>query len=88
MDVLRATALEKEINRQIRERSYEITEAIIEGCEEADSAEAVYGKMVANAVAVSVKMSIGTILDILIDLGIVESHDEEQLRKNILSVVK
>ena len=88
MNALMATVLDEEISRQIREKSNEITNAIMEGCGEADSAEVIHAKMVANAVAVSVKMSIGTIFDILIELGVAEPHDEEKLRKSIMSVVK
>ena len=88
MDALQATALEKEIDRQIKEKENELMEEILKGCEDTDSTEALCAKMIRNAILISIKLSVGTNLDILINLGIVEPHDEEQLRKNIMSIVK
>ena len=88
MDALRITALEKEIDGLLRERREDIVKEITRGCEEADSEQLIYAHMLVNAISFSIKVSTGLILDMLIEHGIVQPHDEEQLRKNILSVVK
>ncbi|MDE6748126.1 MAG: hypothetical protein K2K21_03555 [Lachnospiraceae bacterium] len=88
MTTLQATALEKEIDKQIEEKENEFMKEILRGCEDTDSTEVLCAKMIRNAIGISIKLSVGTTLDMLINFGIVEPHDEEQLRKNIISVVK
>ena len=88
MDALRATVLEKEIDKQLKEKEKELIEEILRECEDTDSADILYVKMIRNAIGISIKVSVGIILDMLIELGIAGPHDEKQLRKNILSVVK
>lgn len=53
-----------------------------------DSTEVVCGKMVANAVAISVRISLGAVLDILIDAGLVEPYSDDELRRRKLSIVR
>ena len=88
MTTLQATALEKEIDKQIKEKEDKLMEEILRGCEDTDSTEVLCAKMIRNAIGISIKLSVGTTLDMLINLGIVEPHDEEQLRRNIMSIAK
>jgi hypothetical protein len=44
--------------------------------------------MVANAVAISVRISLGAVLDILIDAGLVEPYSDDELRRRKLSIVR
>lgn len=87
MDALRATALEKEINRQLGEHLEEIRKDLLEGCTDTDSLEEVVSKMVLNAVILSVKMSAGLFFDVLINQGLIEP-DDEQSRRSILKPVR
>ena len=65
-----------------------ILQKIAAGCEMTDSTEVVCGKMVANAVAISVRISLGAVLDILIDAGLVEPYSDDELRRRKLSIVR
>lgn len=84
---MQATALEKEIDRQLKEKEDELIKEIASGCDGLDNTEVLY-KMILNATVVSIKVSAGMALDMLIGLGLVTPADDEQLRKKILSIVK
>lgn len=88
MDKLIITALEKEISKQLNEKKDEIGKAILSSCKETDSMEKIYVKMIINAIEISVKMSTSFILGMLIGSGLVIPRDEEQIRRNIFSIVK
>ncbi len=87
MNVLQATVLEKEIDRQLKEKEGELLKEVASGCDGLDSTEVLY-KMILNATVVSIKVSVGITLDMMIELGLVAPASEEQLRKKILSIVK
>lgn len=88
MDGLRAVALEAEINKQLKERAGVIEEIITRGCKDTDRLENLFVKMMYNAIELSVGISTGLVIDMLIERGLADPLDEEQLRKNILSVMK
>lgn len=88
MDDLKAMSLGKEIDRQMRERKDELIKGIMEGAEETDSFQEIYAKMVCNAISISAKLSIISILDMLADLRLIDLADEDQARKSILKSIK
>lgn len=88
MDALQIIALQESIEKQLREQRDDLVKEITAGCERTDSTEVVCGKMVANAIAISVGISIGAVLDILIDAGLVKSFSDDELRRKRLSIVK
>lgn len=88
MDRLRAIALEKAINDQIIEQAEVFQKEILSGCEEDDTYEKIYAKMILNAVKMSIRLSVGIILDVLVDYGIAEPVDEDEARRSIISLIK
>ncbi len=88
LNELQLIALQKEIERQLKERNREIMEEITIGCEHTDSTEVICGKMIVNAIAISARISAGMLFDILIDAGIAEPRSDSELRRQNLSIVK
>lgn len=88
MNELQLIALQKDIEKKLREQADDLLKEIATGCKETDSTEVVCGKMIANSIAISARISLGAVLDILIKAGIVEHYSEEELRRKSLSVVK
>lgn len=88
MDALQIIALQEIIENQLREQAGDLTKEIAAGCESTDSTEVVCGKMIANAIAISVRISIGMVLDMLIDAGLAEALSDDVLRRKRLSIVK
>ena len=88
MTELQAIALQKGIEKQLKEQTDDLIKELAVGCEETDSTEVVCAKMIANAVAVSSRISMGAILDILIEAGIVEPYSDNELRRKNMSIVK
>lgn len=88
MDRLQLMVLQKDIEKKLKEQADDLLEEIAAGCEGTDSTEVACGKMVANSIAISARISLGAVLDILIKAGIVEHYSEEELRKKNLSVVR
>lgn len=88
MDALQIIALQEMIENQLREQAGALTKEIAAGCESTDSTEVVCGKMIANAIAISVRISIGMVLDMLIDAGLAEALSDDVLRRKRLSIVK
>ena len=88
MDNLRAKALENAINQQFAEKKDAYLYEILEGCECADSFEKIYSKMVFNAVRMSVRLSVGIVIDMMTEFGLMEAADEDCCRKSIWGIVK
>lgn len=88
MDALQIIALKETIENQLREQTDDLVKKIAAGCETTDSTEVVCGKMVANAIAISVSLSLEVVLDILTDAGLVKPCSEDELRRKRLSVVR
>ena len=88
MNELQIKTLQKEIEKKLKEQADELTKEIAVGCKETDSTEVVCGKMIANSIAISARISLGAVLDILIKAGIVEPYSDNELRKKSLSIVK
>ena len=88
MNALRAKVLQKEIEEQLKEQVDDLVKEIAAGCKETDSMEVVCAKMIANAIAISARISMGAIFDILIEAGIAEPYSDDELRKKSLSIVK
>lgn len=88
MDDLRAKALENAINQQFAEKKDKFLEEIMEGCEYTDSAEKIYSKMVFNAVQMSVRLSVGIVIDMMTEFGLMKPADESDCRKSIWEIVK
>lgn len=72
----------------LKEQTDELVKEIAVGCEESDSTEVVCGKMIANAIAISTRISLEAVLNILTEAGIVEPCSDRELRRKILSTVK
>ena len=88
MNALQVITLQKEIEKQLREQTDDLVKEIAAGCEETDSTEVVCGKMIANSIAISTRISIEAVLNILIEAGIVEPCSDNELRRKNLSIVK
>lgn len=88
MDELQLMVLQKDIEKKLKEQADDLMKEIFAGCEETDSTEVACGKMIANSIAISARISLGAALDILIKAGIVEHYSEEELRRKNLSIVK
>ena len=88
MTELQVIELQKWIEAQLKEQADDLAKELAVGCEETDSTEVVCGKMIANAIAISSRISMGAILDILIKAEIVEPYSDNELRRKNLSIVK
>lgn len=88
MDALQIIALKETIENQLREQTDDLVKEIAAGCERTDRTEVVCGKMVANAIAISVSLSLEAVLGILTDAGLVKPCSEDELRRKRLSVVR
>ncbi len=84
MNALQIMTLQETIEKQLKEQVNDLIKEIAIGCERTDSTEVVCGKMIANAVVIS----IGAVFDILIDAGLVEPYSDDELRRKRLSIVK
>lgn len=80
--------LQENIEKQLEEQKDDLIEEIARGCEHTDSTEVVCGKMIANAIVISTRVSAGMLFDILVDLGIAEPYSDNDLRKRKMSVLK
>ena len=75
--------------RQQFERNEDILlEAAMRGCEEQDSYQETYAKMLLNSMEISAEVSVRIMVEILIMLGMVGEKDERQIMKKMLSVVR
>lgn len=88
MDDLRAKALKNAIDEQFAEKKDVFLEEIMEGCEYTDSAEKIYSKMIFNAVRISTRLSVGIVIDMMTEFGLMEAADEDCCRKSIWGIVK
>jgi hypothetical protein len=88
MNALQVITLQKEIEEQLKEQADDLEKEIAVGCKETDSTEVICGKMIANAIAISTRISLGAVLDILIEAGIVSPYSDNELRRKNLSIVK
>lgn len=88
MGTLQIMALQEKIRKQLQEQSDDLAKEIHVGCEATDSTETLCGKMVANAITISVRISIGAVLDILIDAGLIEPYSDDEIRRKKLSIVR
>ena len=94
MDDLTATALNAMIHKQFETWKNndafmdEIVETMCRGCKEEDSRDEVFIRMIYNSMEVAACVSAQIIMEILVTAGVVKPADEEQLRRNVLSVVK
>ncbi len=66
----------------------EIKKLLLQGCDETDSAEEIYARIIINSMEVAAEVSAKIILEILITAGMFEPADEKQLRKVLFSVVE
>ncbi len=88
MNALQIMTLQETIEKQLKEQVNDLIKEIAIGCERTNSTEVVCGKMIANAVVISTRISIGAVFDILIDAGLVEPYSDDELRRKRLSIVK
>lgn len=94
MDKLMEKALHSMIHRQFETLNTqdatvgEIKRRLLQGCDETDSAEEIYAKMIINSMEIAAEISAKIILEILIAAGMFESADERQLRRALFSVVE
>lgn len=88
MDDLRATALKNSIDKQLFEKKDALLEELFAGCKDTDSYEKVYSNMVINAVRISTRLSVGLIMDMLIEFGLIKPADEAKIRRDILKLVE
>ena len=88
MDDLRATALKNSIDKQLFEKQDALLEELFAGCKDTDSYEEIYSKMVVNAVRISTRLSVGLIMDMLIELELIKPADECDCRKSMWKIVK
>lgn len=88
MDDLRAKALENAINQQFAEKKDVYLDEILMGCEDTDSFEKIYSKMIFNAVQMSVRLSVGIVIDMMTEFGLMKPADESVCRKSIWEIVK
>lgn len=88
MDDLRAAALKSAIDKQLMEKTDVFLEEIMEGCEDTDSYEKIYSKMVFNAVRISSRLSVGIVIDMMTEFGLMKPADESDCRKSMWKIVK
>ena len=78
----------QEIDRWFSEQGDWLRENLLSGCDETDSFEKIYSRMVLNSIITSVKMAVDIAISFLIKAGISEPKNEEELRRLLMSVVK
>lgn len=94
MDNLMATSLQSMIHEQFVKWNEqddimeEITRELTRGCTNEDTREEVFSKMIINSMEIAAGISAKVILEILLTAGVMEPADEDQLRKNVMSIVK
>lgn len=82
------TVIGQEIDRWFSEQGDWLNENILSGCDETDSYEKIYSRMVLNSIATSVKIAADIAITFLIKAGVSEPKSEEELRRLLMSVVK
>ncbi len=85
---LRRTVIAHEIERQLASQTVELTEDICQGLDETDSLEVKCAKMVRNGIVISINIAADIAIGMLVNAGIVEPKSENELRRNIMSVIK
>ena len=94
MDNLTATALSSMIHEQFvslseqKDVMNQLKERLLEGCTRQDTKEEIYSRMIVNSMEIAANISAKIIMEILFTAGVMEPAAEEQLRKNVLTVVK
>ncbi len=94
MDNLTALALSSMIHEQFaswneqEEVMNNLKEELFKGCTHEDKKEEVISKMIINSMEIAANISARIIFEILLTAGLMEPVEEEQLRKNVLSVIK
>ena len=94
MDNLMATSLQSMIHEQFvrwneqEDIVEEITSALTRNCTNEDTREEVFSRMIFNSMEIAAGISAKVILEILLTAGVIKPVDEDQLRKNVLSIVK
>lgn len=78
----------QEIDRWFSEQGDWLKENILSGCDETDSYENIYSRMVLNSIATSVKLAADIAITFLIKAGVSEPKSEEELRRLLMLVVK
>ena len=85
MNDLMRMAIENEVRRQMDMQKEELHEALFRGCNNDDTFEKVFSKMVINAVYCSVTLAAEMAIGILLEGGAVP-RSEEELRRRLFSV--
>lgn len=88
MNELQLMALQKEIEKQLKEQEAELMKELTNGCEETDSTEVVCAKMISNSIAIATRISASAVFSILIDVGFAEPYSDDELRRKNLSIIK
>lgn len=84
---LRRSVIQREIDKQLHEQLAELQGDLMRGCEEKDSYEDIYSKMIVNSVVISVKITATMIMEALFDTGVWEPRPDDEMRKGLFVVV-
>lgn len=66
----------------------DIKNGILYGCEDKDSMEEIFSKMIINSMTISAEISAQIILEMLLSGGVIKPIDERLAREKLFSVVK
>lgn len=88
MSYLIAQAIEAKVSELFEQNKEGIIREIARGIEETDRIEKVYSKMLYNSMVISTGSSVKIVMDMLTELKIISPLDENQIRKNIMSIIK
>ena len=85
MNDLMRVAIENEVRRQMDMQKEELHKALFRGCDNEDTFEEIFSKMVINSVYCSVTLAAEMAIGILLEGGAVP-RSEEELRRTLFSV--
>lgn len=86
MDDLMRTFIAQEVGRQLYSQKEELQKTLFQGCDEKDTPEKIYSRMIINGVYASVTLAAEMAVDILLESGKFTQQSDEELRRRIFSV--
>lgn len=81
-------AIGHEVDRQIASQEDQLMEDVMQGLDGTESLEETCAKIVRNGILISIKLAADMVLGILVEAGLGEPKSDDELRRQIMNVVK
>lgn len=88
MNELLSKTIDTIVKEQLDKNSKNILDALFLNCTDDMNHDEITSRLINNSIRISIDLSVQIVLKLLANSGYIDLTDEDQLRKNLLSVVK